>query len=221
MKHLKMLGLAAMAIASVMAFSAASASATELYSGATTLPSGTTLTSSLSGTASLTTTSGTVLDTCTGGGVTGKTTTAGGGEKVNVVGSVEKAGVTWSGCTKTTDTLEGGTLEIAWKEGKNGTVTGKGFKVTVEMVAEFGGTCSYTLGTVGTNLGELKGVTGEKEHATLAINAIVNGASGNSFLCPADTKWVANYTVTSAKFTEMVGEVKKETTFTPVHATNS
>ncbi|HEX5593509.1 MAG TPA: hypothetical protein VFX35_09185 [Solirubrobacterales bacterium] len=195
MKHVKMLGLAAMAIAALFAFAAASASATELYNGATTVKSGTALTSSLTGTASLTTTGGTVLDTCTGGGVSGKTTSNGGGAGVNVTGSVEKTGVTWSGCTKTTDTLEGGTLEVAFKEGLNGTVTGKGFKVTVVVSEEFGGTCSYTLGTTGTSLGTLVGST--TTNATLSINAVVTGASGNSFLCPSDTKWVANYKVTS------------------------
>ena len=100
MKHLKMLGLAAMAIAALFAFTAASASATELYSGATTLKAGTTITTSLSGgTATLTTTGGTLLDTCTGGGVSGETTNTG-AAGVNVTGNVLKSGVTWTGCTK-------------------------------------------------------------------------------------------------------------------------
>jgi hypothetical protein len=203
MKHLKMLGLVASAITALVAITAVSASATEFYTGATTIGAGTVMTGSLSGTASLTTTGGTVLDTCTGGGVTGKTTNNGGGTGVNVVGSVEKAGVTWSGCTKTTDTLEGGTLEMAWKEGLNGTGSGKGFKVTVEMVAEFGGTCSYTLGT-GKILGTFVGST--TGNGTIAINTVINGASGNSFLCPADAKFVANYRLTTPS---------------PVHVTNS
>jgi len=216
MKHLRTLGLAAMAIAAVMAFTAASASATELYGNGTTLKAGTLLTSTLSGTASLTTTGGTVLDTCTGGSVSGKTSNTG-SSGVAVSGNVEKTGVTWTGCTKTTDTLEGGSLEIAYTSGLNGSVSGKGFKVTVEMVAEFGGTCSYTLGTAGTKLGELKGAT--SGDATLAINAVVNGASGNSFLCPSDTKWVANYTVTSAKVFDAEG--KETASYTSVHVTNA
>ncbi|HEX5594080.1 MAG TPA: hypothetical protein VFX35_12130 [Solirubrobacterales bacterium] len=191
MKYLNILGIAVAAAVALMAF-AASASATILESNGVKTPSETTINSTLTGTASLTTTSGTVLDTCTGGGVKGKTTNEG-GEGVPVTGSVPPSGVTWTGCTKTTDTLEGGTLEITWTAGINGTVTGKGFKVTVEMVKEFGGTCSYTLGG-GTTLGEFKGTTAGD--ATLAINAIVNGAAGNSFLCPSDTKWVANYKVT-------------------------
>jgi hypothetical protein len=203
MKHLKMLGLAAMAIAALSAFTAASASATELYNGATTLKSGTTISASLAETAQLTTTGGTVLDTCASGSITGVTTNTG-AAGVAVVGSVKAEDLKWTNCTKTTDTLEGGTLEIAYTSGLNGTVTGKGFKVTVVMSAEFGGTCSYTVGTGGTTLGTLVGST--TGNATLAINAVVNGASGNSFLCPSDTKWVAKYAVTSPS---------------PLHATNS
>jgi hypothetical protein len=196
MKHLKMLGLAAVALAAMMAYTAASASATELYSGATTQGVGTKIVSSLSGTASLTTTGGTVLDTCTGGTVTGEITAAGSATSTTI-GTVATSGVTWSGCTKTTDTLEGGELEIHWIAGThNGTVTGKKFKVTVVVSESFGGTCSYTLGT-STHLGTLIGTTTAPSQATLAINAVVNGAAGNSFLCPSDTKWVANYTVTS------------------------
>jgi hypothetical protein len=202
MKHLKMLGLAAMAIAALSAFSVASASATELYSGATTLGH-TTITGSLTkGTsAELKTTGGTLLDTCTGSDIT-ITATPGGGTGVPVVGHVTN--LQWTGCTKTTDTLELGTLEVAYTSGLNGTLSGKGFKVTVAMSAEFGGTCSYTLGTGGTTVGEAKGST--TGPATLVINATVNGASGNSFLCPSDTKWIANYTATSPS---------------PLHVTNS
>jgi hypothetical protein len=203
MKHSKMLSLAVMAVAAVTAFAATSASATELYSGATTQKSGTAIESSLSGTDSLTTTGGTVLDTCTGGTFSGKTTNNG-GAGVNITFSVAKTGLTWSGCTKTTDTLEGGTLEIAWTSGTNGTVTGKGFKTTIVVSEEFGGTCSYTLGIGGTHLGTLLG--GLSTGATFSFNAVINGDASNSFLCPADVKWVANYIVTSPK---------------PLHATNS
>jgi hypothetical protein len=209
MKRMKTLSLA-MALTALMAFAAAPASATELYSGATTLPSGTVLHLSLIGFARLSTTGGTVLDECSGSTLTGSTTNSG-GAGVNVVGTVGKSGLTWSGCTKTTDTLEGGTLEIAYTSGLNGTVSGKAFKVTVEMVAEFGGTCSYTLGTGGTTLGELKGSTSSS--ASISINAVVNGASGNSFLCPSTTRWVAVYAITAATYNGK--------TYTPVHATNS
>ncbi|HEX5594126.1 MAG TPA: hypothetical protein VFX35_12360 [Solirubrobacterales bacterium] len=197
-----MLGLAVLTIAAVAAFSTASASATELYNGATTLKSGTAIQMSLSGTFSTTTTGGTVLDTCTGGGFSGTTSNVG-GTGINVIDSVAVAGMTLTGCTKTTDNLEGGTLEIAWTSGSSGSVTGKGFKVTQEWTAEFGGTCAYGFSS-GVKLGEIKGST--TADATLAVNAVVNGAAGNSFICPADVKWVANDTYTSP---------------TPLHVTNS
>ncbi|HEX5592860.1 MAG TPA: hypothetical protein VFX35_05885, partial [Solirubrobacterales bacterium] len=147
------------------------------------------------GTATLTTTGGILLDTCTGGGVHGTTANTGSATET-VRGTVAKTGVTWFPCTKTTDTLEGGELEIHWISGtKNGTVTGKGFLVTVEVAAELGGSCSYTLGTTMVDLGTLIGsTTGD---ATLAINAVVKIGTGQSILCPTSAKWVANYTVTT------------------------
>ena len=194
MKQMKLLGLVAVALTAGMAFAAASASSTVLYKEATPLGKGLSISWSLAGTTILTTTSGTVLEECTGGGMTGVTSTAG-GEKESVKGVFEKTGVTWSGCTKTTDTLEGGTFEIRWITGtKNGTVIGSGLKVTIAMAAELGSTCSYTLGT-GKDLGELVGVI--SGDANLGINAVINGAEGNNFLCPSDTKWVASYVVTS------------------------
>jgi hypothetical protein len=203
MKSTTIFGIVIMAITVTMTMTP-SAPASEIYSGSTTLVKGTNIVSSLSGTSTLSTTGGTVLDTCTGGTVSGATANAGGATET-VRGTIAASGLTWSGCTKTTDTLEGCELEIHWISGTiNGTVTGKGCKVTVEMVAEFGGTCSYTLGSSMRHLGTLAGSL--KGDATLAANTVVNGAVGNSFLCPADTKWVASYTVTSP---------------TPVHVTES
>jgi hypothetical protein len=181
------------------------ASATEMYSGATTLGAGTTVQLSLTGTASFTTTGGTVLDTCTGGGITGKTSNSG-GAGVPVSGSIAASGLTFSGCTKTTDTLEGCGFEWEHISGTlNWTVWWKGCKVTIEMVSEFGGTCSYTAGSR-THLGTFKGVTVAGVLATWAIRAALIAAAGNSFLCPSDVLWVANYSATSPK---------------PLHATNS
>jgi len=197
MKYVKILGLAAVAAMAFMAFAGA-ASATELYSGATTLKSGTTITSSLTGgTAKLEDTKGNVLDTCTGGGVTGKTTNTG-GAGVNVTGNVEKAGVTWTGCTVPTTTTEGGTLEIAWTSGNNGAVTGKGFKVSINTILF--GSCVYTLGA-GTSLGTLQGST--TGTASLVIKATVTKVSG---ICESTGIWNATYTVTSPD---------------PLHVTNS
>jgi len=194
------------AIAATVLAGPGSASATEMYSGATTLGAGTSVQLSQSGTASFTTTGGTVLDTCTGSGITGKTSNSG-GSGVNVTGTIATSGLTFSGCTKTTDTLEGCGFEWEHISGTlNWTVWWKGCKITIEMAAEFGGTCSYTAGSSRTHLGTFKGVTVAGVLATWAIRAALIAAAGNSFLCPSDVLWVANYSATSPK---------------PLHATNS
>jgi hypothetical protein len=93
MKNVKLLGLMAMAIGAALVSAAGPASATELYSGATTSGKGTVVQMSLSGTSSMTTTGGTVLDTCTGGGLKGTTINAG-GAGVIVTAGIEKTGMT-------------------------------------------------------------------------------------------------------------------------------
>ena len=187
----------------VVPLTTGTASGTELYSGVTTLKSGTILGLSFSGGFRIVSTGGSVIATCTGGSVSGKTTNTG-GAGVNVTASFEKSGFTYTGCTKTTDSIEGGTMEFAYTSGLNANVSGKGFKVTVETIAELGGTCAFTWGTGGTNLGTLVGST--TGNAVLTINTVLNGASGNAFLCPTSVKWEANLTWTSPK---------------PAHATNS
>jgi len=187
MKHLKMLGLAAMAAMALMAFvGVGAASATVLESGSTKLPAGTDITASLSGSAALTTTDGTLLDTCTGGGISGKTTN-GGGSSSTVNGSVATTGLTWTNCTRTTSTIAGGTLEVHYTSGINGTVTASGFEVTVET--GIFGSCVFTVSN--TNLGTLTGST--TTNAVLDVNTVVTRKSG---ICPASEKWVGTYKVT-------------------------
>jgi hypothetical protein len=185
MKYIKMLGLAAVAAAALMAF-AGTASATKLYSGGTQKLAGTTIESSLTGSASLETTEGTVLNTCTGGSVKGKTSNS---EGASISGSIES--LTWTGCTKTTHTIKNGSLEIAYTSGLNGSVTGKGSEVTIDGI--FGASCVYGTGS-GTALGTLVGST--TGNATLAIKATVPRISGG-FICPSQAVWNASYTVTS------------------------
>jgi hypothetical protein len=189
MKYLKILGLAAVAAMALMAMVASSASATVLESGSTKLVVGNELKASIAtGTsASLTTTEGTLLNTCTGSTVTSKITNAG-GASATVVGSVATAALTWSGCKETVDTVAGGELEIHWTSGLNGTVTGKGFKVTVATPF---GSCVFTTGAA-TTLGTFTGTSAGD--ASLDINAVVTRETG---LCPSSAKWVGTYTVTS------------------------
>ena len=191
MKHLKMLGLAAIAAAALTAFlgaGTASAETTELFGGATTLSSGSTISSSLESgsSAQLSDTSGELADTCKGSTVEGKTTNTTGS---NVGGSINT--LDWANCTWTTNTLANGSLSITKKASSNdGTVTGSGSQVTVQVFGFLD--CTYGTGA-GTHLGTLDGVT--SGNATLAINAVINLESGA--FCPETTKWVANYVVTS------------------------
>jgi hypothetical protein len=186
MKHLKMIALAAMAL---MAF-AGSASATVIKSGTTTLGTGTEIKASVAagGTARLTTTEGTVLNECTESTLVGKTSNTGGAAET-VKGTVAAGALNWSGCNSTVDTLEGGELEIHHVAGTtNGTLTAKGFTITV--TGPFG-SCVFTAGA-GTDMGTLTGST--TGNATMDVNAVVTKTSG---LCPNSARWVARYTVTS------------------------
>jgi hypothetical protein len=186
MKYIKMLGIAAVAAMSLMAF-AGSASATELFSGATTLKAPVAIKASLQtgATANLTDTAGNPIDTCSGSEVTGSTTAT---QAATLSGA---ATVAWSGCTQVTKTLKGGTLTISHIAATtNGTVTSDAAEVTISV---FGVSCVYGTGA-GKDLGTLVGST--TKTATLNINVIVNEV-GSQFLCPDTAKWVANYQVTS------------------------
>jgi len=209
MKHIKMLGLAGLAAMAVMAFVAAgTASATELYSGATTLKAGTEITATLNGTATLTTTEGTVLDTCSGGEVKGKTSNSGSSTET-VKGDI--SALTWTSCTEPTSTLNRGGLEIHWTSGLNGTITsinssgGVASEVTVNTTIF--GSCVFTIAS-GNTIGTLTGTT--SGDASFDINAVATRKSG---LCPASAKWVGTYKVTDS--------VYNGTHYTPLHVTTS
>jgi hypothetical protein len=188
MKHVKMFGLAAMASMALMGLVAASASATALYSGATKLGTGTEVRLTLSGTSSLASTEGTTLSTCTGMEFKGKTTTAGSSTET-VKLSVPASGLTFSGCTFTTDTLAGGELEFHWTSGVNGSVTAKGFEWTTNT--GLFGSCVFTFG-LGTNLGAATGSS--VSNATIDVNSVISRKSG---LCPASERWLATFKITS------------------------
>jgi hypothetical protein len=198
MKHLKMLGLAAVAATALMAFigvGTAAAGPTELYAGHVTQEAGLTIHSTLAvGTsAKLSDTSGELADTCKGSTVHGTTsnTTA-----AQVTGEIKS--LTWSECNFPTVTLTNGSLDITYVGDQNGdgqgdgTVTGTGSVVTVKVFGLFD--CKYGTGA-GTHLGTLFGTTAGT--TTLSINATVLEQAPHVFGCPETTKWVANYTVTS------------------------
>jgi hypothetical protein len=197
MRYLKMISLAAVAAAAVMAFvGAGTASATVLCNnnGSTTACSskvgaGTKIVSELTGSAILETKEGTVLDTCTGGSVNGSVENAG-GAAATVTGKI--TALTWTGCTKETKTTALGELEVHHIAGTdNGTVTGKNSVVTVAGLFQ-NESCLYGTGN-GTDLGTLVGGS----PATIVISTLVPRQAGSGFLCPAEARWTASYKVTA------------------------
>jgi len=192
MKHLRTFALAVMAAMALLAFGAGTASATTLENGTSPFTHPTEIVASLNGSAKLTALDGTLLATCTGGGVSGPVTQTG-SSTTTVKGTVAAAGLTWSGCSQTTHTLQGGELEIHHIAGtSNGTVTGTTFEVTVAIL---GVSCTYGLSTADTMV-HLATLKGDDHTALMEINKTVVKRAG-SFICPGETKWVANYHVTS------------------------
>lgn len=187
MKHINRAAIAALSAFAVMACSVGSASATTLEDATGAHP--TVIDFSLVG-SSVLSSGGTTLDTCTGGTMEGIPTT--GGATTTVKEPIASANTTWSGCTKTAHTIEGGELEIHHIAGtSNGTVTGAGFKWTR---LTFGVSCVYGLseGTM-VHFGTL---TGSSATPVLHIDTEIIKREGG-FLCPNTAKWKANYHVTT------------------------
>jgi len=138
--------------------------------------------------------------TCKQSTVKGKTTNEGNStETVN--GVIET--LTFERCTSpflgetacTITTIKGGTLELHWMgDTFNGTLTSDGAEVTTTCSSIFGSIhCIFT--TVKTDIGVLTG----GNPATLDIeNARISQSPTNS-LCPAEAKWDAKYEITEPK----------------------
>jgi hypothetical protein len=195
MKHLRMLGLAAVAAMALMAVvGVGTASATAVYGNEAKLGVGSTIEASLTGgTARLENTSKEVIDTCTGGGMKGSVNNAGGAAATPTV-SLAKADFTWTGCTQNpTITIEGGVFEFHHISGTtSSTVTASAIKVTIAGI--FGVSCTFTFGTT-IDLGEAEGSS--LKQALLRLRAWLNGLGSNSFLCPPHVFLNADYKVTN------------------------
>lgn len=208
MRHLKMLGLAVMAAAAFMAFIGVnSASATVLCTETVTpCPAGKKLgptgdstdnwihaTLEAGTSAYLLPTGGTTkepLVTCPESTVTSESEATGSATET-AKGTVEAKWLTWGNCTPPgVTTIKGGTLEVHWTAGDNGTVTSKEAEVTVNIG---GVSCTYGSGT-GITVGTLTGGSPAK----MDINAVVNKVAG-SFACPTTAIWEATYIVTEPK----------------------
>ena len=184
MKYLKMLSLAAIAAAALMAF-AGPASATTLSVGGVTKNSSVSIEASLkSGTSAiLKDKNGTTNDTCTGSSVSGSTSTFTGTPS----GAV--SALTFTGCSHTTTVITKGNLSVTWTSGTNGTVSSSGAEVTVKSTV-FGVSAICKTGA-GTAIGTLTGVSSGS--ATMDINATTLdcGALGTS-------SWTGTYVTTGA-----------------------
>jgi hypothetical protein len=192
MKHLKTLGLGAAAAMVLTAFGAGNASATTIENGTSPFGHPTIIDASLTGTATLETTGGTTIFSCTGGTIEGEASTGSATETVS--GSIATANLTWSGCSSTFTTTQGGDLEIHHIAGtSNGTVTARTFEFTV---VAFGVSCTFGFSSSST-MKHLGTLVGDDHTASMNINTIIFERTEDKFLCPNEARWTANYHVTT------------------------
>ncbi|HET9592199.1 MAG TPA: hypothetical protein VFP17_04715 [Solirubrobacterales bacterium] len=197
MKYLKMIGLAAVAVAALLAIAGTGTASATVFCHTTTSPcpekwkAGTEPRFGVKpGTAGIWgDTSGAIAAKCPEGELRGTITSAGSATETVKI-SVPASGLTWKsveGCIKT-ETLEGGTLEVHAIAGTdNGTVTVTGFKITISIL---GANCVYGFG-VGQTLGTLTG--NGSGTAVLDIKSnFVKKEGGIS--CPLDLNWAEEFT---------------------------
>jgi hypothetical protein len=185
MRHLKMIGLAAVAVMAMMAVVAGHASATTLEVGGVSQSSSVAPDLSLKAgsTLLLEMTDGTPILTCFTSTIGGKTESPYSGTTVG-----GKTVVSFSSCGHSATVDSGGSLTFEHITGTtNGTVRSTGMSVTVQSTT-FGATLNCT--TNNTHLGTLAGVA--SGHASLKVNAVVNCG----FFAPT-TKWTGDYTITT------------------------
>jgi hypothetical protein len=197
MKYVKMLALAAIAAAALMAFvGAGTASATVLTCEGSTCAVGAPLHAESEGKAILDAPFGNVECNST---VQGHVTNAGSSTTTATVKITE---LNWSNCgNDNVVTLAPGTLEIhTTREPEkinngDGTVTSLGTEVTVEHV---GTHCIFGTGATGMDIGWLTGSNNTKETATLDISATVTRLGGRSgAFCGSTAPWTGSYKITT------------------------
>ncbi|HEX5527551.1 MAG TPA: hypothetical protein VFX44_10205 [Solirubrobacterales bacterium] len=184
MKYVKMLGLAAIAAAALMAFvGAGSASATTLTCEGSACSVGANFHSESNGKAVLDAPFGNVECNST---VQGEVTSA-------TEASVKITELKWTNCgSDNVVTLASGTLKITNIAGtKNGTVTSTGAEVTVEHV---GTHCIFK--TNGTSLGTLTGTTTTGATGSFDISATIPRSGGRSgVFCGSSAPWTGSYSI--------------------------
>lgn len=193
MKYLKMLGLAAVAAAALMAFAGAgSASATVLCHGeespcTTAWTKGTEIEFQITSgtTARWFTTQGITINECSSGSLRGTITNAGSStETVKISVGSGSGGFNWSSCTTGQETVEGGEIEIHSITGStNGKATIKGFSFRTDTVQY--GTCYYTAGS-GVELGTI--TSSKSGEAVIDLETVLTKKEGSA-TCPLDVTW--------------------------------
>jgi hypothetical protein len=117
-----------------------------------------------------------------------------GGKEATVSGPIES--LTWGKCNcEVVKTVKGGTLEIHWiAETDNGTLTSSGAEVETTCSTIFGKVhCVYV--TSNTDLGTLDG--GKPAVLTVKGSKIPVDAEHSNSLCPEKSEWNAEYEVTT------------------------
>jgi hypothetical protein len=178
MKYIKMLGLLAVAAASLMAL-AGSATAASVTSSAGTTPNivATSTNSKLDGSF--------VTVECSHSSVEGNVETHGAG--VPVGGNVDA--LSFTGCNYQVTIGNKGTLAVhAAATTGDGTVTSSGASITIHTSV---GSCIFT--TSGTDIGTLDGKTG----AVMNINSAKIPRTGGNFLCGSSGTWTGSYSVSA------------------------
>ncbi len=205
MKHLKMMGLAAVAAAALMAFAAAGSASAAVLCKTNSNPCtskwtlGTKLEFSLKSGTSATwkDTSGNTLKTCSNAKLSGEISNAGNGIEPVKLKVTED---TWTSCTVPTTTLKNGEIEITnISGGTNGTVKLKNAEFTTNDVVF--GDCSYGTAVGGTDLGTL--TSSSIGDSVIDVNAQLLPVGG---ACCPDVVWQESFTITSPKETPLFVE---------------
>jgi len=177
MRHIKILGLLAVAATALMAFASIASAST------VTSPSGTVYTKTIAATAGPTELVGSFTTVkCNKSAVEGSVKSHGAG--VTAEGPISS--LTFSECNFNVTVLKKGDLIAHATGGGNATLTSTGAEVLVHTSV---GECIFT--TNATDIGNLTGGTPAK----LSIASVAIARTGGNFLCGSSAKWSGTYTV--------------------------
>jgi hypothetical protein len=136
----------------------------------------------------------TTLDECQGGDLETSEAKQGSGSPITAAIAV----FVWGECTKTTDTLSNGSIEITEAPENKGTVVLHETSFTANTIF---GSCTYGAGNA-TDVGTLESVG---EEAFMTMNASLAKVAGSAF-CPATVNWQEKWKITNHKVVYVVSE---------------